>query len=144
MIDRDTLRTLIREVVAAEVKAAGAGPAVRAPDAPRPAEPPVRIASDADLAAFARRVLALAADPATRAAIESGRYPFRLAAGGAGSGAAGGSGAARILEGVVSEKTLAGLPRGTSVLQVGPEVAVTPLARDRARRLKITIERIRP
>ena len=81
MIDRETLRTLIREVVATEVAAVkgGAAPRERAVDPQPPAEPAVRIASDADLAAFARRVLTLAADPGTRKAIEAGRHPFRLA-----------------------------------------------------------------
>lgn len=153
MIDPTTLRALIREVIAAEVAAVKAGKAP--PPAAPAAESAVRIASDADLGAFARQVLALAADPAMRRAIESGRHPFRLA-GGPAAGAApaapsragGGSpraaaGPARIVEGVVSEKTLVALPRGTTVLHVGPEVAVTPLARDKARNLKITIERIR-
>ncbi len=174
MIDRETLRALIRDVVAAEVAAAKAqavkaqaakAQAAKAQAGQRgvPAERPaaataVRIATDADLAAFARQVLALAGDPAVRAAIESGRHPFRLAGGapsahapasrlpaaGHPSAAPRPAGPARITAGVVTEKTLVALPRGTSVLEVGPEVAVTPLARDKARSLKITIERIRP
>lgn len=148
MIDRDTLRALIRDVVAAEVAAVRRGAGAERPKPP--AETAVRIAGDADLAAFARQVLELAADPATRQAIESGRHPFRLAAGAAAPAraAAGGApvsgAAARVMDGVVTEKILVGLPRGTSVLHVGPEVAVTPLARDKARTLRITIERIRP
>lgn len=151
MIDRDTLRGLIREVVAAEVAAVKRGAA--AERTKLPAETAVRIATDADLAAFARQVLALAGDPAVRAAIEAGRHPFRLLAGPATgappprvAGAPGPrpAGPARITAGVVTEKTLAALPRGAAVLEVGPEVAVTPLARDKARSLKITIERIRP
>lgn len=150
MIDRDTLRSLIREVVATEVAAVKAGARAEPPRAP--GETAVRVAGDADLAAFARQVLALAADPATRQAIEAGRHPFRLVAsptapetGRAGIPAAAGpaAGPARIMEGAVTEKTIGGLPRGTSLLHVGPEVAVTPLARDKARNLKITIERIR-
>jgi len=153
MIDREALRALIRDVVAAEVASAKTQAARRgAAGSPAAAETVVRIAADADLAAFARQVLALAADPAVRAAIEAGRHPFRLAGGGAPAPAAGPAGAgaprpagpARIGAGVVTEKTLAGLGRGVSVLEVGPEVAVTPLARDKARSLGITIERIRP
>lgn len=164
MIDRETLRGLIREVVAAEVaaakaqavkaQAAKAQAGQRGVPAERPAaETAVRIAGEADLAAFARQVLALAGDPAVRAAIEAGRHPFRLLAGAATgappprvAGAPGPrpTGPARITAGVVTEKTLAALPRGAAVLEVGPEVAVTPLARDKARSLKITIERIRP
>ena len=158
MIDPTTLRALIREVIATVVAAARGGklpPPAPAPAGTAPAEPVVRIAGDADLAAFARSVLALAADPATRQAIEGGRHPFRLAASHAPAGSApaprsgvaaprAAAGPARIMEGVVSEKTFDGLPRGTTVLHIGPDVAVTPLARDKARALKITIERTRP
>lgn len=150
MIDRETLRTLIREVVTAEVAAAKGGATAQRPQSPT--EPAVRIASDSDLATFARRVLALAADPATRQAIEAGRHPFRLApapavaaaAAPASAGRHAAAGPTRITEGVVTERTLDRLPGGTSILHVGPEVAVTPLARDKARKLEITIERIRP
>lgn len=147
MIDRNTLRSLIREVVAAEVAAVKSGAPAERPKVA--GETAVRIAGDADLAAFARQVLVLAADPATRQAIEAGRHPFRLAASPTApavaprAGAAAAAGPARIMEGAVTEKTIRGLPGGTSVLHVGPEVAVTPLARDKARNLKITIERIR-
>jgi len=43
---------------------------------------------------------------------------------------------------VVTEKTIAALPEG-STLRLSPEAAVTPLARDRARARRITIERTR-
>ena len=140
MLDGNELRALIRDVIATELAAAkGTAPAASS-------EPRVRIASDADLAAFARQVLALAADHNARKRIEAGQYPFKLegalAAGIAAAPPAGG--AARIDKGVVTESTLVKLPRGTKRLQIGPEVSVTPLARDKAGSLGITIERMKP
>jgi hypothetical protein len=142
MLDGNELRALIRDVIATELAAAKAE---RAPAGP-PAEHRVRIASDADLAAFAKQVLALAADPSVQRKIAAGQYPFRLEGGQAASpGAAPSSGgSAHIDKGVVTESTLIKLPRGTRRLQIGPEVSVTPLARDKAGSLGITIERMKP
>jgi hypothetical protein len=161
MLDAATLRLLIREVIAEEVAAVkaarpGAGPpaAPAAPSPPHPAparsaapgpdrqEQRVRIAGDADLAAFARRVLELAADPARRRAIEAGIYPFRLqAAPAAAAGRAAAGPSVRIAEGVVTETMVGKLAPGTARLELGPGVSITPLARDAARRLGIAIER---
>jgi hypothetical protein len=140
-MDGNELRALIRDVIATELAAAkGAAPTAAQ------SEHRVRVASDADLAIFAKQVLALAADPSTRKKIDAGQYPFKLDAGqGAASSAAPSSGgSARIDKGVVTESTLIKLPRGTKRLQIGPEVSVTPLARDKAGSLGITIERMKP
>ena len=143
MIDGNELRALIRDVIATELAAVKAGQG--AP--PAPDEHRVRIASDADLAAFAKQVLSLAGDPATRNAIANGSYRFRLE-GGAPAAAAPGipaaGGAAQINKGVVTETMLLKLPKGTSRLQIGAGVSVTPLARDKASSLGITIERMKP
>lgn len=143
MLDGNELRALIRDVIATEIAAVKreAAPAARAP-----AEHRVRIASDADLAAFARQVLSLANDPATRSAIANGSYRFTLEGGTTPSSpatpTAGAS--ARIEKGVVTETALLKLPKGTKRLQVGAGVSVTPLARDKASSLGITIERMKP
>jgi hypothetical protein len=143
MLDGNELRALIRDVIAAEIAAVkrDAAPAVRAP-----AEHRVRIASDADLAAFAKQVLSLASDPAIRNAIANGSYQFRLDGGAssASSAAPAVGGSARIEKGVVTETALLKLPKGTQRLQVGASVSVTPLARDKASSLGITIERMKP
>ncbi len=141
MLDGNELRALIRDVIATELAAAR----TTAPAAAS-SEHRVRIASDVDLAAFAKQVLALAADLNTRKKIESGQYPFKLESG---QGAALASpppstAATRIDKGVVTENTLIKLPRGTKRLQIGAEVSVTPLARDKASSLGITIERMKP
>jgi hypothetical protein len=43
---------------------------------------------------------------------------------------------------VVTERAIAALPEG-SVLRLAPEAVITPLARDRARARRITLERTR-
>jgi hypothetical protein len=141
MLDGNELRALIRDVIATELAAAkSVAPAAT------PLEQRVRIAGDADLAAFAKQVLALASDPNTRKKIETGQYAFRLEGGqGTVPSAAPASGSStRIDKGVVTESTLIKLPRGTKRLQIGAEVSVTPLARDKAGSLGITIERMKP
>jgi hypothetical protein len=149
MLDGAELRALIRDVIETELAAFRKASAIPA-DSPH--EHKVRIASDADLAAFAKQVLSLAADPAVHRAIASGTYRFKLEGGAASPAAAspprGGSAPAsattRIDQGVVTETALAKLPRGTTRLQIGAGVSVTPLARDKARHLGIAIERMKP
>jgi len=154
---------LIREVLAEELARLRTG--VR--------EERVRIADDADLAAFARRVLAVADDRREREALERGRLVFRLDAGAGGAaGTAGryGPGGGRvgsvrepgaltasssstasthgssghtetIESGLLSERHVDRLPRGTVRVRLGRDVKLTPLARDRLRRRGIAIER---
>ena len=154
---------LIREVLAEELARLRA--AVR--------EERVRIGDDADLAAFARRVLAITDDRAAREALENGELVFRLdssagsARAGAGPHGTGGGRVRRGREGAVftassasaesahgaagntevigrgllSERHVDRLPRGTARVWLGRDVKLTPLARDRLRRRGIVIER---
>jgi hypothetical protein len=148
MIDKSLLRDLVKSVIAEEVAAIRKpGPAAPAPQSR--ATDSVRIASDADLVAFARKVLSLAGDPVKAKDIAAGRYPFRLEA--AAQPAAGAPAAApkpapasqslRVERGVVTESMLNKLPRGQTRLLLAPGVTVTPLAKDRARALGLTFER---
>lgn len=139
------IRTLIRDVIAEEVRH------LKAKHAAAPAGEAVSIRSDADLAAFARRVLELAEDPKTRAAIASGRHPFHLAGGAASPAAVSAhpidshrTDSHRIDKGVVTEAVIGKLPKGTQRLVLGAGVSITPLARDKARARNISIERIGP
>jgi hypothetical protein len=137
MLDREAIRGLIRGVIEEEVgrlRQAGAGEAR--------SEPPVRIDGDADLAAFARHVLALAEDPAVRADIEAGRHRFRLAPGGAAKGPSQPARSHQVDGGVVTEEAVARLPKGVSRLVLAAGVSITPLARDKARALGISVERM--
>lgn len=146
MIDKSLLRDLVKSVIAEEVAAirkSAAAPAAKAP----PAVETVRIAGDADLVAFARKVLSLAGDPTKAKDIAAGRYPFRLEA--AAQPAAPTAPAPkptsgqsmRVDSGVVTETMLNKLPRGLAKLVLAPGVTVTPLAKDRARSLGLTFER---
>ena len=72
------LSDLIREVLAEELAR------LRSDGAPGQAavrDEAVSISTDADLQAFARRVLELSRDAETKRAIEKGQFPFRLAGG---------------------------------------------------------------
>lgn len=146
MIDKSLLRDLVKSVIAEEVAA------IRKPKAaaaPATAEERVTITNDADLVAFARRVLSLAGDPAKAKEIAAGRHPFRLDRPVAQHNVASqpqtpAAQSHRIDAGVVTESTLNKLPRGLSQLLLGPGVTVTPLAKDRARALGLTFERTKP
>ena len=150
MIDRTLIRELVKSVIAEGVAA------IRKPkatSASAPAEERIAIANDADLIGFARRVLSLAGDPAKAKEIAAGRYPFRLDRPTQASAAPtpraipapqATAQSHRIDSGVVTESTLNKLPRGLSRLVLGPGVTVTPLAKDRARALGLTFERMKP
>ncbi|WP_137388049.1 hypothetical protein [Rhodoligotrophos defluvii] len=140
MLDKDAIRSLIREVISEEVKHLRQG---RLPALPAPRS--VRISSDADLASFAREVLRLATDPEIRAAIEAGRYPFRLAADPSATTAPAVSAGQshRIDVGIVTEAVIGRLPAEVKRLQLGPGVSITPLGRDKAKSRNISVERTR-
>jgi hypothetical protein len=158
MIDKSLLRELIKSVIAEEVAAIrkpSAGPfSPGAQAAAASTAESVRISGDADLVAFARRVLSLASDPRKAKEIAAGRYPFRLDAPAAATATqparattasapkpASGQQSHRIDSGVVTEALLNKLPRGLTRLVLAPGVTVTPLAKDRARALGLTFER---
>ena len=156
MIDRNLIRELVKSVIAEEVAAIRKPKAAHAPTT---AEERVAVANDADLIGFARRVLSLAGDPAKAKEIAAGRYPFRLDRPTQATAAPTPRATPtptptptapppaqshRIDSGVVTESTLNTLPRGLSRLLLGAGVTVTPLAKDRARALGLTFERMKP
>lgn len=116
----------------------------------------ISIASDADLERFIYRLLALAEDADSREAIKSGRIKFRLAKSGqrplnspaappraerAPAAAAQSTGGHRIDKGLVAERHVVAAAKSGKKLTVAKGVAVTPLARDKARQLGVVIER---
>jgi hypothetical protein len=115
----------------------------------------VSIRSDADLHAFVMRLLDILRDGRSREEIERGLWVFRLGSPSAGGSvsnmlehrgaplsAAGPSGSiARVERGVVSERQIECLPRGTTCLIVGKLARLTPLALDRLRTLGIALKR---
>lgn len=170
-IDREQLRMLVREVVRDAVRDLAPArqpgqprptpppPAPRAAPTPQtpPATPPgprptgplaadersrtdtVRIGNDAELDAFVRQLLHLFENPKTRADLRAGRLTFRLAGTTRGPGGAG----RRIERGAVTERQIAELAQTNTTLVLGPKAVLTPLARERARALGVTIERER-
>ena len=120
---RSMVRDVLREVMAS-----------RAPQAASAGAEPVRIASDADLAAFVARLL----DPATAERVRSGKLRFTLGP----AAPAAPAPVVAALTGVVTEQKIDRLA-GTGTLVLGPDAVLTPLARDRARRLGLKIERRR-
>ena len=94
----------------------------------------VAIGNDAELAAFVRRVLE------KQDAIKSGQLRFTLGA--VANSSVGGAMVAGVVTGVVTEHVI-NKHANAGVLVVGPDAVVTPLARDRARKLNLKIERRR-
>ena len=140
-IDRDQLRALVREVVRDAVSGIRA---VDQPTGPLAADEKartdaVRITTDQELAAFVRQLLRLFENPKTRADLRNGRLTFRLAAGG-GTGQAA---THRIDSGAVTERHVAELAASCGVLVLGRKAVLTPLGREKARALGITIRRER-
>jgi hypothetical protein len=132
------LRAMVRDVLR-EALGKGGKPAPAAPRAEA-----VRIASDADLAAFVRRLIGLMDDPAAGKALRTGTLSFRLANAAANATApkpaAAASGA--VLDGTVTEARVAKLA-GTGTLLPAPTAVNTPLAPARARALRLLNERRR-
>jgi hypothetical protein len=161
-IDRAQLRLLVREVVRDAVRDAAAD---LVPKGPKPAPPPaaapavptgptptgplaadersradtVRIGSDPDLDAFVRNLLRLFENPKTRADLRNGRLTFKLA----GATRTPGGTTRRFDRGAVTERQVAELAESGTTLVLGPRAVLTPLARERARALGLTIEKER-
>lgn len=160
-IDSEALRQLVREVICESVGDL-TSPSPPPPAAPAPATQParaadgpvatgplaadersrtdtVRITSDRDLDAFVRNLLRLFENPKTRADLRHGRLSFRLA--GTDRGTPGGS--RRVERGAVTERQIADIAASGSSLVLGPRAVLTPLARERARALGVTIHKER-
>ena len=133
------LRAMVREVLR-EALAKGGSPKAAAPARTEQ----VRIACDADLAAFVQRLVAMTEDPAKAAALRSGGLRFTLAGAPAAPAAAASPAPAsgEVLTGTITEAKVARL-KGAGTLVLAPDAVITPLARDRARALGLKIERRR-
>lgn len=119
---RAMVRDVLRDVMVQRGGASVNGGAVEA----------VRIASDHDLAAFVARIL----DPAVLERVRAGQLRFTLGAVPVPASAA----PSPALTGVITEQKIDRLkPHGRLVL--APGAVLTPLARDKARKLGLAIER---
>lgn len=119
---RHMVRDVLREVMAQ--RSTTSGSAVES----------VRIASDQDLASFIARLT----EPATLEKLRAGKLRFTLGA----APAPAASNAVTALTGVITEQKIEQL-KGAGSITLAPGAVLTPLARDRARKLGLTIERRR-
>jgi hypothetical protein len=102
----------------------------------------VTIADDADLNAFAARLLDMFEQPEQREAIRSGRVRFRLASSGAAPARSAAESDPIVVErGAVTEKVVARAAKEGRRLVLGRGAVATPLALDKARSLGIEVER---
>jgi len=137
---------VISDVVAGEAKAGPGQPkpshAVR-----KPVVEEVTISSDADLSRFVKHLLALSKNAETWLAVEEGAWKFRFKDGAvkAATRSTPTGKAERIEKGVVSETRIAVLAKeGVSRIELGRSAVLTPLGRDKARQLNISVEREKP
>lgn len=170
-IDREDLRKLVREALKEALGGAANAPPGATParsSAPpagsgqggfaaslraalaagRPARVPVTIGSSADLGRFARDIAEASSHPDLKAAIASGDIGFDLA-GGPGAAAkapatAAADAAYEMKTGVLSETRLVEIARGHRRIVIGADVVLTPLARDKAREMRIELTRQKP
>ena len=102
----------------------------------------VRIKDDRDLDAFVRSRARRLEHPSVRAAVLAGRVRFSLSASAAShSPAPTAGGSHRIDRGAVTERVIERAAAEGSALVLGPKAVLTPLGRDRARALGVTIQR---
>jgi hypothetical protein len=148
-IDGAELRALVREVVRDAVADLVPPPTVADHNGIQPAGPlnadektridTVRIATDNDLDTFVRQLLRLFENPKTRADLRNGRLSFRLAGGPASSLAT----SHRIDSGAVTERHIVDIAVSGGGLVLGRKAVLTPLAREKARALGVSISRER-
>jgi len=158
-IDREELRALVREALKESLatSAAAAAPAaggladeLRAALAGgRPARLSVSAGSNADLDRFAKAIAEACGDDALKAAILAGdvRFePTRTAApaSAAKAPAPARAGAFEMSSGVLSEAKIVEISRTHRKILVGSDVVMTPLARDKAREMKVELVRQKP
>ena len=140
------LRALVREVVRDAVAELVPPPTVANHNGFQPTGPLnadektrvdiVRIASDTDLDGFVRQLLRLFENPKTRADLRNGRLSFRLAGAPSSSSAA----SHRIDGGAVTERHIVDVAASGGGLILGRKAVLTPLAREKARALGVSIQ----
>jgi|SRR5689334_9557565 len=167
-LSSNDLRALVREVVREAVKDVTRGSAAAPPPPAAPKPPPpartvaddigvtpsgplgagersrtdaVRITNDRDLDAFVRKLLVLFENPKTRADLKAGRLRFSLA--GAVAALARNVAARRFDRGAVTEHMIAEVAASGAGVVLGPRAVLTPLAREKARALGVSIEKER-
>jgi hypothetical protein len=130
------VRAVLRDVLpalTAQIRTPTTGPA---------GDADVTLRTDADLDAFVRRLAGLCEDPAQRKALQDGRRRFRLVpASEVPPAPASGTSAVRVERGAVTERLVRKAAADGARLVLGRRAVLTPLARDKARSLGVTIEK---
>jgi hypothetical protein len=125
--ESDALRVLVRELLA---------------EALAGRDQVVSISNDAELNAFAARLLELFEQPEQREALRAGRVKFRLAApNGAATPPQPSSPDVRIEAGALTEKAVMAAAADGKTVVLGRRAVVTPLALDKARSLGVAVRR---
>jgi len=114
---------------------------------------PVAAGSGQELTHFARAIAEACSDAAIRAALVAGKVRFAPSAGTSSTAptnapapaqAAKAAGAYEMASGVLSEAKLVEIARSHGRINLGANVVLTPLARDKAREMRIELTRQRP
>jgi hypothetical protein len=140
-IDNNALREMVREALRDALATSGKLPA---PVSPAAVTEPISLTSNSELFAFVQRILDMATDSATANRLRSGQIRFEL------SGTSHQShettpqsnqNGLRIERGAVTEAMVKKAAEAGGVLIAGPSAVVTPLAREKARKLGVTINK---
>lgn len=99
----------------------------------------VHLTDDSDLASFVSALMSQFENPKTRADVRAGRLTFKLAGGTTGTRFNGG--VHRIDKGAVTEKQILRVAEIGGRIVLGPAAVMTPLAREKARALKVPFEK---
>jgi len=101
----------------------------------------VSLASDAELSAFVQGLLQRFEHPQERAAIRTGAVRFTLRTGASAAAATATAGARRIDDGAVTERLVREAAAAGDSILLGSRAVLTPLGRDVARTLGVTIQK---
>jgi hypothetical protein len=101
----------------------------------------VSIGNDAELHTFVMKIIHLVENPKTRDDLRQGKLRFSL---GGHTQASSAQPSHRIERGAVTESIVKRAATAGATLVLSPEAVLTPLARDRARALGVTIEKEQP
>jgi hypothetical protein len=149
-IDREELRKLVRDVLRSSMPAAAepSNPVEAMRQAVLPGHSGL-VAVDDDLNRFAQTIVQAAEHEDLKAAIMSGRLKFTnhtqpKPSAGSPRNPHTADGSFRLDRGMLSETRVAEIGKSHTKIILGPDVVVTPLARDRARELKLQLVRSKP
>lgn len=142
--DNEMLRALVRDALREALSGANGvseiAKALTVQTKPAQLVEVVSLNTDSDVKSLVNRVLDMAADPQSLAALREGTIVFQLS-NQSSQHSANGSNTTRIEKGAVTESTIRKAAESGSTLILGRKVVVTSLARDKARDLGITIIR---